>query len=95
MIDEVPVWLGVKDKVQLEVAEDVFGLSVRSEQKNNINIKKDIPSSLSAPLRAGDVAGKMILTIDNEEHEVPLIVKESIEKVGFFKQIILYITSLF
>jgi len=95
VIDEVPVWLGVKDKAQLEVAEDVFGLSVRSEQKNNINIKKDIPSSLPAPLRVGDVAGKMILTIDNEEHEVPLIVKESIEKVGFFKQIILYITSLF
>ena len=41
------------------------------------------------------MVGKMTLTIDNEEHEVALIVKESIEKVGFFKQIILYITSLF
>jgi D-alanyl-D-alanine carboxypeptidase (penicillin-binding protein 5/6) len=95
IIDEVPVWLGVKDKVQLEVADDVFGLSVRSEQKNNVDIKKDIPSSLPAPLRAGDVVGKMIITIDNEKHEVALVVKESIEKVGFFKQIVLYLTSFF
>ena len=95
VVDEVPVWLGVKNKVQLEVAEDIFGLVLRSEQKNNVDIKKNIPPSLSAPLRAGDVAGQMIITIDNERQETPLIVKESIEKVGFFRQIILYVTSLF
>jgi len=95
VVDEVSVWLGVKDKVQLEVADDVFGLSVRSEQKNNVDIKKDIPASLPAPLKAGDVVGKMIITVDSEKYEVALVVKESIEKVGFFKQIILYIASFF
>jgi D-alanyl-D-alanine carboxypeptidase (penicillin-binding protein 5/6) len=94
VVDEVPVWLGVKNKVQLEVAEDIFGLVLRSEQKNNVDIKKNVPPSLSAPLRAGDVAGQMIITIDNERQETPLIVKESIEKVGYFRQIILYVTSL-
>ena len=95
VVDEVSVWLGVKDKVQLEVADDVFGLSVRSEQKNNVDIKKDIPASLPAPLKAGDLVGKMIITVDNEKYEVALVVKESIGKVGFFKQIILYIASFF
>ena len=52
IIGEAPVWLGVKDKVQLEVTQDVLGLVLRSDQKNNIDIQKDIPSSISAPLNA-------------------------------------------
>ena len=95
VVDKVPVWLGVKDKVELEVADDVFGLVLRSEQKHHVDIKNDIPSSLSAPLKAGDVAGKMIITIDNDRQEISLLIKESIEEIGFFRKIILYITSLF
>ena len=95
IIGEAPVWLGVKDKVQLEVTQDVLGLVLRSDQKNNIDIQKDIPSSISAPLNAGTVIGKMIITIDQEVQEIPLVAKESIDKVGFFKRIILYITNVF
>ena len=95
VVDKVPVWLGVKDKVELEIAEDVFGLVLRSEQKHHVDIKNDIPSSLSAPLKAGDVAGKMIITINNDRQEISLLIKESIEEIGFFRKIILYITSLF
>lgn len=95
VVDEVAVWLGIKDKVQLVISEDVSALALHSEQKNNLDIKTDIPFSLSAPLRAGDSGGKMIIAINNERQEIPLIIKESIEKVGFFRQIILYITSVF
>jgi D-alanyl-D-alanine carboxypeptidase (penicillin-binding protein 5/6) len=95
VVGEAKVWLGVKDKVHLEVSEDVIGLGLRSKQQNEINTKIEVPSPLSAPLEAGDLVGKMVVTIDGEVQEIPVIVNESVEKVGFFRQIIAYIASIF
>jgi D-alanyl-D-alanine carboxypeptidase (penicillin-binding protein 5/6) len=93
VIAEVPVWLGVKDKVRLLIAEDASILIPRSRQ-NNIELKKELPLSISAPLKAGDVVGKVLITNGNDVYEVALITEEHIEKVGIFKQAARYISYL-
>ena len=95
VVAEVPVWLGEKDKVHLEVSEDVLSLVLRANQQNEINTKLKVPDPLPAPLIAGDVVGKIVITIDGEVQEIPVTVNESVEKVGFFRQIISYIGSIF
>ncbi|MFK7968359.1 MAG: D-alanyl-D-alanine carboxypeptidase family protein [Rickettsiaceae bacterium] len=95
VVAEVPVWLGEKDKVHLEVSEDVLSLVLRANQQNEINTKLKVPDPLTAPLIAGDVVGKIVITIDGEVQEIPVTVNESVEKVGFFRQIIAYIGSIF
>ena len=52
-------------------------------------------------MRLKDLEGRKVLrdlpfvTIDGEVQEIPVIVNESVEKVGFFRQVIAYIASIF
>jgi len=91
VIAEIPVRLGVKDKVKLAAAEDASILISRLEQ-NNVELKKELPLFISAPLKPGDVVGKIRMTNGNDTYEVPIITEEQIEKVGVFKQVIHYIS---
>lgn len=93
VITEMPVRLGVKDKVKLVAAEDISILIPRLEQ-NNVVLKKELPLFISAPLKAGDVVGKVRMTNGYDTYEVLIITEEPIEKVGIFKQVIHYIRYL-
>ncbi len=95
VVGEATIWLGEKDKVALELSEDVVSLALRSNQQNKIDTNIEITSPLSAPVKAGDVVGKMLVTIDGDSLETPITVNESVEKVGIFRQIIAYIASIF
>ncbi|WP_341756617.1 MULTISPECIES: D-alanyl-D-alanine carboxypeptidase family protein [unclassified Candidatus Tisiphia] len=94
IIEEAQVWLGVKDKVQLVVAEELSMVVPRSNQEK-VDIKISIPSTLSAPLKAGDIVGKVSVTVDNDAQEIAILAKESIDKVGFLKRIACYFNYLF
>ncbi|XVN42797.1 MAG: D-alanyl-D-alanine carboxypeptidase family protein [Candidatus Rickettsia vulgarisii] len=93
-VTDVDVWLGVKDKVKLIVAEDVSALVTRTGA-NKAEVKIDIASPIKAPLKAGDIVGKIKVIVDNEVQEVALLAKESIAQVGFFTRIWRYICSVF
>ncbi len=94
IIEEAQVWLGVKDKVQLVVAEELSMVVPRSNQEK-VDIKISIPSTLSAPLKAGDIIGKVSVTVDNDAQEIAILAKESIDKVGFLKRVACYFNYLF
>ncbi|WP_425360199.1 MULTISPECIES: palindromic element RPE1 domain-containing protein [unclassified Candidatus Tisiphia] len=94
IIEEINVWLGVKDKVQLVAAEKLSMVVPRSNQEK-IDIKISIPPTVSAPLKAGDIVGKITVIVDNDVQEIALLAKESIDKVGFLKRIACYFNYLF
>ena len=95
IIEEVSVKFGVKDRVHLEIADDIFMLTLNSTEKNDIKIEKNINSSITAPIKAGECIGKIVVTFNDSKEEVDLIAKESIERMHFFKRVISYISSLF
>ncbi len=63
--------------------------------QNQISTKIDVPSSIDAPVNKGDVIGKVILTINDDWHEFPLVAKESVQEVGLFNKITSFIKNLF
>ncbi|MCC8417147.1 MAG: D-alanyl-D-alanine carboxypeptidase [Rickettsia endosymbiont of Bryobia graminum] len=93
-IADADVWLGVKDKVKLIVANDVSALITRSGA-NKVQVKTDIAPRLNAPIKAGDIVGKIRIIIDDDVEEAALLAKESIAQVGFFTRIWRYICSVF
>lgn len=93
-VAEADVWSGVKDKVKLIAAENVSAHITRAGA-NKAEIKMDIAPRLNAPIKAGDIVGKIKIIVDNNTEEVALLAKESIDQVGFFTRIWRYICSIF
>ncbi len=85
-VGEMAVWLGMPDKVKLVVAEDVVVLVTRLGS-DKIETKMDLVPSVSAPIKAGQLLGKMRIISENNTQEVALLAQESSAKVGFWKRI--------
>lgn len=94
IVGEADVLFGKKSKVLLTLSNKVQGLALRSEQ-HEISTKLKVLSPLPAPLKAGDVVGKLLIKINGEEQEVPVVVNESVEKTGVFHQIIISVRLIF
>ncbi|MBX9977629.1 MAG: D-alanyl-D-alanine carboxypeptidase, partial [Alphaproteobacteria bacterium] len=90
---EAPVWLGVKETIPLVVADDVDILLPRSEQ-NKVEMKAHFEAPLPAPLKKGDVVGKVRITAASKHLEVTLVAGEDVEKVGFMTRFWRSITYL-
>lgn len=56
----------------------------RRGEKENVKIETKLPDYTSAPVKAGDTVGEMIVYKDDVEIDrVPLVAGESAEKAGF------------
>lgn len=92
-VGEIVVQLGVQDKVKIIVGEDVLVLATRLE-KSKIEVKMDLAPSIAAPVKAGQIVGKMQIITEDDTQEVALLAKESIAKVGFWQRIGRYFKAL-
>ncbi len=83
-----PVWLGAEDTVPLTVAKD-YRITVPELGAKDIKVQTVYDTPLNAPLPAGQVVGKAIITAPTFETplEVPLITAVEVKKAGFFKKI--------
>ncbi len=88
-----PVWLGVKETVPLVVTDDVSVLLPRTEQ-SKVDIKIHFDSPLQAPLKKGDIVGKVTILAPSTQHEVALAAGEDVEKVNFLTRFFRSITYL-
>lgn len=93
VVGEAEVWLGVEDKVTIIVADEVNVLVTRSGL-DKIESKINFNSPISAPIKAGAIVGKLRVITNDDTQEIALLAKESIEKVGFFKQIWRYLHAV-
>ncbi|MBI1181390.1 MAG: D-alanyl-D-alanine carboxypeptidase [Alphaproteobacteria bacterium] len=87
VIEQAPVWLGVKAKVPLTVAKDVtVTLSREARMGAKATISYDAPIKAGTP--KGTPVGTLKLTLPGmQDIEVPLVVGEEIDKVGTFGKV--------
>lgn len=82
---------GKKSNIKLYPSEDITYIYKKTEKKPNINYKIKI-ENLKAPLKQGDIVGKIdIYDDDNFLRTINVIVKEEVQKMNFFE---LYINNL-
>lgn len=82
------VWLGEEDTVPLTVEKD-YRLTIPELGAKDVQVKAVYDTPLNAPLPAGHVVGKAVITAPTFETplEVPLITAVEVKKAGFFKRI--------
>lgn len=72
------------ETVKINACEDFWSLTKKGE-KNQIEINTELPQKLSAPLRAGAVVGKIVLTKEGAiQKEIDIILAEDVYGRGYF-----------
>ena len=84
----VRVWGGEQDYVEL-MLENELAVTIARCQAKYIKATMDINTGITAPLSAGDVLGKLIITLDTDVIlEQDLVAAEDVLKGGFFKGLV-------
>lgn len=99
VLDQVKVWKGVSDKLQIGVTEDLYATLPRGHVAN-LRADMQINPNIQAPIRAGDQLGRLVIRLgDDIITEKPLVALENVDKAGFFKSLwhslVMFFISLF
>lgn len=82
IIAKAKVWYGVKNSVDLTVADDVFK-TVHASQAENIKVTAEFDEPIKAPIEAGQQIGMLKIEVPEQKiMEVPLVAANSVGKVG-------------
>ncbi len=85
-IKTLPVLKGQLQSVDI-YAKESFSAVVKKGDNLGYETKIDLPSSLTAKIKAGDVVGNAVVTKDgNIIKNIPLVVKENVERMSVFGQ---------
>ncbi len=88
IIGKSKVSLGKKEEVEVVPIDDISILREKNSNNPNITYKKEV-QKLKAPLKVGDIVGKVKVYNNKEElRTIDLTVKEDVPKVGFFKALL-------
>ena len=86
-IAEMPVWKGDASELQLGTVKTA-SVTVPREAKGNIQINKEFPDRIYAPVEKGQKIGEVKVLLNGLEIETyPLVALNEIKKAGFFKLI--------
>jgi len=99
VLNEVKLWKGVKDTLQLGVTEDLYATLPRGHV-DSLSADMQINPNIQAPIRAGTQLGTLVIRLgDDIITEKPLVALENIDKAGFFKSLwhslVMFFISLF
>ncbi len=90
-----PIWMADQDTIGLGIAEDIL-ITIPRGQRKNLKSNVSLDKQLEAPIKKGQVVGKLILQLDNEDiAEYPLTTLETIEKGSLVSQAMDYIKMQF
>jgi len=93
-IDELDVWLGVKNKVKVYTKNNIYK-TIPKARKKYLKAKIIYEGPVMAPIKKDDVIGKLIINYKNEilsEHD--LLAFEKVDKVNIFTRLIRSINYL-
>lgn len=94
VITQARVWGGVEDYVDLKLEEDL-AVTIPRGQAKYIKATIDINTEIESPLLAGDVLGKLVITLDEETIiSRDLIASKDLREGGFIKGMVDSITRL-
>jgi D-alanyl-D-alanine carboxypeptidase (penicillin-binding protein 5/6) len=92
-LEKIRVLSGDKDFVSSYIEN--FSVLIPKGSKNKVQLFYEIPDSLPAPTKAGDVVGKITYKIGDEEIGFSnIMIKESIEKLSYFDVLIRLLKEL-
>ena len=78
----LPVTGGEADGVSLVLDGDLT-LLVNKGDEQRVDLAPDLPEALSAPVRAGDAVGRVVVNVDGRAvAEIPIVAAESVEAKG-------------
>jgi D-alanyl-D-alanine carboxypeptidase (penicillin-binding protein 5/6) len=64
-------------------------VTLQRGQRRNLKADIQLDQQLIAPINKGDVVGKVVLQLNNEQlGSYPLVALESIEQAGFFSRLV-------
>lgn len=90
IIQDVSVKNGVKQEIKALAQKDVSLLVLRAQQ-DQVKSKVVVANQILAPIKAGQVVGKIVVSAPDLTNEVALVANESSEKLGFFKRALRFI----
>ncbi len=92
---EEQIWMGDKSTVALGVDEDTYVTLPRGQAKN-LTASFVLEKELKAPIKKGDVVGKLYYQVDNEDvAQYPLLALEDVNEGSLFSRLWDYIVLLF
>ncbi|EPV5002743.1 serine hydrolase [Vibrio vulnificus] len=92
---EEKIWMGNKDTLALGVNEDTYVTLPRGQAKN-LTASFVLEKELQAPIKKGDVVGKLYYQVDGEDvAQYPLLALESIDEGSLFSRLWDYLVLLF
>ncbi|EJI85271.1 D-alanyl-D-alanine carboxypeptidase, penicillin-binding protein 5 [Alishewanella aestuarii B11] len=82
------LWKGQQSTVAVGLAENAT-VTLQRGQRRNLKADIQLDQQLIAPINKGDVVGKVVLQLNNEQlGSYPLVALESIEQAGFFSRLV-------
>lgn len=95
VLAKAKVYFGKENDVQIGLAEN-FNVTMPKGQANAIKIQVTVQPNLNAPLKQGQVVGKLTATLDGKViAEKPLVALKAVEEAGFFSRLIDHIKMFF
>ncbi|MCG6273780.1 serine hydrolase [Vibrio vulnificus] len=92
---EEKIWMGNKDTLALGVNEDTYVTLPRGQAKN-LTASFVLEKELQAPIKKGDVVGKLYYQVDGEDvAQYPLLALESVDEGSLFSRLWDYLILLF
>jgi D-alanyl-D-alanine carboxypeptidase (penicillin-binding protein 5/6) len=90
VISDIPVEKGTVDMVSGEYSG--FSRILKKDGKKNIEKILEIPNSLSAPIKKGDVIGKVLYKLDGKEIGcADIIATREVEEISFGKMFVIFL----
>ena len=87
-IDNVDVWLGKENQVDVYVNEDIFK-TIKKAKKNLLKVALKYEGPIEAPIKKDDVIGKFRVVYDEELiGEYDLLAAKDVDKVNVFTRLI-------
>ena len=95
VLAKAKVYFGKENEVQIGLAEN-FNVTMPKGQANAIKTQVTVQPNLNAPLKQGQVVGKLTATLDGKViAEKPLVALKAVEEAGFFSRLIDHIKMFF
>jgi D-alanyl-D-alanine carboxypeptidase (penicillin-binding protein 5/6) len=95
VLAKAKVYFGKENDVQIGLAEN-FNVTMPKGQANAIKTQVTVQPNLNAPLKQGQVVGKLTATLDGKViAEKPLVALKAVEEAGFFSRLIDHIKMFF
>ena len=95
LVSNVKVWSGQQNAVDLGISDEVY-ITIPRGQAEEMSASMELDEVISAPLEQGEVMGTINVVLEDDLlYQGEVIALQSVERAGFFKRFIDWLTLMF